>query len=296
MTGSPRLALQVRPVEVDEVAQSPVRSSMPRTSYASSSPRPSPRSRIARVVGRHRALDLEADGLAEAPPPELLLDRHQQVVGLVLLDREVGVAGDPEQVVLDDLHAAEQQVEVGLDDLVEQHEAVRLDLVEPRQDLGDLDPGEAPLVGLRVAQPDRDREAERRDVRERVARVDRERRQDRVDLVDEPLAEGGVVLGDRGVLDDLDAGSAASDLRISAQVALWSGDELEDPVAGRGELLAGGPAVGRRRRRPGVELLAQAGDRIWKNSSSMLAKIVRKLTRSSSGLRGSRASNRTRAA
>ena len=29
----------------------------------------------------------------------------QQVVGLVLLDREVGVAGDPEQVGLDDLHA-----------------------------------------------------------------------------------------------------------------------------------------------------------------------------------------------
>ena len=29
----------------------------------------------------------------------------QQVVGLVLLDRQVGVAGDPEQVVLEDLHA-----------------------------------------------------------------------------------------------------------------------------------------------------------------------------------------------
>ena len=54
---------------------------------------------------RHRALDLEPDGLAEAAPAQLLLDRQQQVVRLVLLDREVGVAGDPEEVVLHDLHA-----------------------------------------------------------------------------------------------------------------------------------------------------------------------------------------------
>ena len=35
---------------------------------------------------RHRALDLQADGLPEAPLAQLLLDGHQQVVGLVLLD------------------------------------------------------------------------------------------------------------------------------------------------------------------------------------------------------------------
>ena len=81
-------------------------------------------------------------------------------------------------------------------------EAIRLDLVEARQDLGDLDPGEVDLLGLRIAQPDRDRQAQRRDVRERMARVDRERGEDRVDLVDEALAEDGVVLRDRAVLDD----------------------------------------------------------------------------------------------
>ena len=58
------------------------------------------------MSGRHRALDLEADRLAEPAAAELLLDRHQQVVRLVLLDREVGVAGHPEEVVLEDLHAA----------------------------------------------------------------------------------------------------------------------------------------------------------------------------------------------
>ena len=55
--------------------------------------------------GRHGALHLEADRRAEAATPELLLDREQQVVGLVLLDLEVGVAGDPEEVAVDDLHA-----------------------------------------------------------------------------------------------------------------------------------------------------------------------------------------------
>ena len=48
----------------------------------------------------HRALDLEPDDLAEAAPSQLLLDGQQQVVCLVFLDRQVGVAGDPEEVVV----------------------------------------------------------------------------------------------------------------------------------------------------------------------------------------------------
>ena len=46
------------------------------------------------------ALDLEPHDLAEAPAAELLLDRLQQVVGLVG-DVVVGVAGDPEERVVD---------------------------------------------------------------------------------------------------------------------------------------------------------------------------------------------------
>ena len=114
---------------------------------------------------RHRPLDLEPDGFAEAPPPQLLLDRHEQVVGLVLLDREIGVAGHPEEVVIEDLHAEEQGIEVGLDHLVDEHEPRRLDHDQAGQDLGDLDPREAALAALRVAQSDGDRQAQRRDVR-----------------------------------------------------------------------------------------------------------------------------------
>ena len=64
---------------------------------------------------------------------------------LVLLDRQVGVARDPEEVVLDDLHAREQHVEVGGDDLLEQHVGARRHLHQPRQDRRHLDAREAPL-------------------------------------------------------------------------------------------------------------------------------------------------------
>ena len=103
------------------------------------------------------------------------------------------------------------------------------------------------------------------------------------------------MLGDRGVLDDLDALGRASGSRISASGRAELGDELQDARSRAATSCS--PAVrpsGDVVTRAGVDLLAQAGDRIWKNSSSMLAKIVRKLTRSSSGLRASRASNRTR--
>ena len=66
-------------------------------------------------------VDLEAHDLAEAPAAQLGLDGPQQVVGLVG-DLEVRVAGDAEEAVVDDLHAREQRVEVGRDDLLQRDE------------------------------------------------------------------------------------------------------------------------------------------------------------------------------
>ena len=101
----------------------------------------------ARVAWRHRALHLEAHDLAEASLAQLLLDGQQQVVRLVLLDREVGVARDPEQVVLEDLHAREQDVQVGRDDLLQQHVGARAHLPQPGQHRRHLDAREASLAG-----------------------------------------------------------------------------------------------------------------------------------------------------
>ena len=63
-----------------------------------------------------------AHGPAEAPAAQLHLDRREQVVGLFLLEREVGVAGDPEHRVLLDDHADEQRVQLGGDELLGRQE------------------------------------------------------------------------------------------------------------------------------------------------------------------------------
>ena len=127
MTGCVRRRLEVRAVEVDELPQGgevehPGDLVHVVVEHADALAQDPPGHL------RHRPLDLEPDRLAEAAAPDLLLDREQEVVRLVLLDRDVGVAGDAEQVGLEDLHAPEQLVEVRLDDLVEEHEPAGLDL------------------------------------------------------------------------------------------------------------------------------------------------------------------------
>ena len=97
-----------------------------------------------RCTSSHVGADLEAQGPAEAAAAQLHLDGHQQVVGLVLFEGQVGVAGDPEGMVLPDRHAGEQGVEVGGDDLLERHEALAVGHDhEAGQHRRHLDPGDA---------------------------------------------------------------------------------------------------------------------------------------------------------
>ena len=141
-----------------------------------------------------------------------------------------------------------------------QHEVRRLDLEQARQDWRHLDPREAALAGLRVAQADRERQRQRRDVRERVARIDRERRQDREDLVEEALAQRVVALGDRRVVDELDA--LLGERRGGRPRRSPSGRRRARARARarRVELFLGGPAVGRAGDLARLDLLLQAGD------------------------------------
>ena len=94
---------------------------------------------------------------------------------------------------------------------------------------------------------------------ERVARIDRERGEDREDLLEEPFAERLVVLRDRGVVHDLDAllGERRADVERDPRVVAR---QLEHPLADRGELVFGRPAVRRQRGLARLDLLAQAGD------------------------------------
>ena len=132
----------------------------------------------------HPGVDFEPHDLAEATPPQLLLDRLQQVVGLVG-DVVVGVAGDPEERVVEHLHPREQRLEVVGDQGVERDQrlAAVADADEPAQELlRHLHPGEDLVVLLGIAQDHCQRERQVRDVGERPPAADHERGQDREHL------------------------------------------------------------------------------------------------------------------
>ena len=158
-----------------------------------------PREERAAVLG-DGGVHLDPHRRPAAAELDRLLDRGQQVVGLVLLDLDVCVAGHAERVDGDDREPREEQVDVGCDQVLEEDElpAVRgrlgRHLDQPGEDADrDLEPGE-PLAAPGV--PDRDREVERevRDERERVGGVERERRQGRKDLVLEEPAHPRLAL------------------------------------------------------------------------------------------------------
>ena len=137
-----------------------------------------------------RLLDLEAHRRAEPAPQQLLLESLQQVLGVVLLDLEVLVAGDPEGVELQHLHAGEQSLEVLADHVLQRHEPLVAQRDEPAERRRHLHPREVLLAGLRVPHQHGHVEREAGDVGERVGRVDGQRREHREDAVlEEPLAE-----------------------------------------------------------------------------------------------------------
>ena len=73
---------------------------------------------------RGPGIDLEAHHREEAPAAQLLLEGQQQVVGGVVIEGQVGVAGHPEDARLTDVHAREQLVDEGHQGLLEGDEAV----------------------------------------------------------------------------------------------------------------------------------------------------------------------------
>ena len=210
-------------------------------------------------------VDLEAHGPAEAAPAQLHLDRGEQVVGLLLLEGEVGVAGDPEGVV------APRRSMPG--NSWSRWAAMTCSSGTKRSPSGMTTKRgssggtftrakrRSPVVG--VAHDDRQVERQVRDVRERVARVDGQRGEHREDPLlehlDEVLPVVVVELVPRartGCRPRPRAGTISS-----RKIALLPVGELERPApAARG---AARPAVrpsGRAGADAGRDLVLQAGD------------------------------------
>ena len=70
--------------------------------------------------------DLEADRRSEPPAQQLGLERLDEVLGLVLFDHHVLVAGEAEGVVIEDLHPGEEIAEVVRDEVLERQVAHRV--------------------------------------------------------------------------------------------------------------------------------------------------------------------------
>ena len=210
----------------------------------------------------HPRPDLDADHLAKAAPAQLGLDGTQQVVGLVV-DGEVGVAGDAEDVVVDDLHAREELVQMLGDQALEGHERAPVpDRHEAREHLlRHLHAREGLLLGLRVAHEHGEREREVGDVREGTPEPDGERREDREDLAPETLAQlvavglvdVGAALDAHAVLGERGAQHAVEHVGLAPGL-------LADRDADRVDRLRRAAAVLARLLDPRVDVLLQPGD------------------------------------
>ena len=248
----------------------------------------------------HPGVDLEPHDLAEAAPAQLLLDRLQQVVGLVG-DVVVGVAGDPEERVVEHLHPREERAEVVGDQGVERDQRVRRSsptLRKPAEQLlRHLDPGEDLVVLLGVAQDHREREREVGDVGERPPAADHERGQDREHLVARtagraPRARSAEACS--GVMIRIPCSASAGRSSRSKQRPARSRWAItRSRIAAR--ISVGAHPVGRRG--PGCPprpWSCRLATRTMKNSSRFDSQIAANLARSSSGTDSSSASCSTR--
>ncbi|MDQ0775695.1 hypothetical protein QF026_004161 [Streptomyces aurantiacus] len=205
-------------------------------------------------------LDLQAHRRSEAAPHQLLLQGLEKVLGVVLLDLQILVAGDTERVVLQDLHAGEELLQVGRDDVLDGDVAVRGGLQEAGEQRRDLDACEVAVAGDRVPHDDREVQGQARDVREGVRRVDREGGQDREDLVAEEREEAGLLLlGQLAPADEVEALLGELGRHVLLVAGGVPGHEL--PRAGPDHLqhLAGLEARGRAGGHAGGDAPLQAG-------------------------------------
>ena len=215
----------------------------------------------AQQVVAHVVRDLEADRPLEAAPAQFHLDRFEQVVGLFLLEREVGVAADAERCPLLDDHADEQAVELGGDQLLDRQEASAAERHQTGEDARHLESGETAVAGFGVGDVDGERQGEVGDVRERVSGVDGQRGEHgEHPLVVERVERDPLGVGRVGVRDDVDALAAQRRHEQVEECRIEPLDEARDHVADRGELLGRRAAVDRHAVDAGDDLVLQCGD------------------------------------
>ncbi len=237
---------------------------------------------------------LDPHDLAEASPPQLQLDRHPQIVGLVR-DLVVGVASDAEDVLLDDLHLRkEQRREVGDDVLEGEEHPAAADAYEPWQPLRDLHTRDPLLAFFLLPHEQHEAERQRGDVGKRLTRARGERGEHRVHLLLEASTELPELVR-RAVADSADDDALVGEgrLEVVEPDPRLGALELDDPPADVLQRLAHGAAVSELAGVTGVQRSMRPATRTRKNSSRFAEKIAQNLTRSSSGTCSSAARSST---
>ena len=209
----------------------------------------------------HAALDLDAKCLAKSTPAKLHLERHEQVVRLVLFQREVCVARHSEEVSSTDRHAREELAEVSDDEVFEQNPLALARLEKAWQRVGYLHASVALVVRRLVAHRHGDVERQVGDHREGMSRVDGEGRQHRINVLVEVAREIRFGLdGELVVTHDLDAAARERRQDGIEHQAVLAFNELEHALANRFELLTRSNAVDRGRLDAGRHLVLKTHD------------------------------------
>ena len=218
-----------------------------------------------------RVGDLQADRRSEAAAQQLLLHRVEQVLGVILFDVDVLVAGDAERARLLDDHAGEQGFEVRDDEVLHRDEPEALlaallvgqvvDGDEAGHVAGDLHAGEVGFAGVRVLHQHREVQRVAGNVGERVRGVDGERREYGEDLLAVVARETFLLGGSEPVPAE------QHDVLVSEGGEQLLGDVVRVLVlqavrllADGTQLLAGAQAAGRGDGDAGVDTALEAGD------------------------------------
>ena len=210
----------------------------------------------------HLRHDLEPHHRGEAPGPQLLLHRLEQILGLLLVLLDVGRPRHPERIRLEELHPRKEALEELGDHHFERDEAQRVRKLDPARQAGrHLEARKADLGARRRAQGDRQRKREVGDERKRVRSVEPERSEDREDEAGEELLEMAA-LRRREVAEGDQLDAVPGDLRqhlLEQQRALLLLARA-DPGADLGQLLGRRAAVGRQAVRVALLLQLQPPD------------------------------------
>ena len=213
--------------------------------------------------------DLEPDGLAEVTLRQLAFQRLPEVLHLLLVEPEVGVARHAELRVADDVAAAEELVQMRVDDARQQHERVvgagdrARQRDDPRQEARRLDRGDRGFAPERVAAGQLDDEVEALvgHLRKRMRRIEADGRQQRPHFPLEITGHPGALTRIEGIApQQVDAGVGQSRENGLVEETILLRHQQPRLVVDGAEQRAQAGNGHSRRRQAGAQLFLEAGN------------------------------------